>query len=940
MSYFFQNNNLKYYFQEYFGTPNTTQKLIVQPFTKVGQYNWTAPEDTTVDYLIVGGGGGGGSAVDNSAGGGGGAGMVISGKMQVTKGKTYKIVVGKGGESGNIIRGTGGPQRKFLRYITKSPGSSGGNSSITTNQGIITALGGVGGDGGSTNVSNRYGKGGDVINGTTKSAQGGGNGTNNIGGGGGGGNISNGESVTTNKSGEGGSGVVSAISGQNVIYGMGGNGGVLNKVEVGKSGTPNSGNGGNGASSFSNKAEPKPEADFVRVKGGNGGSGVVILSYYITEVLAEETQISSSLENIQTVEQPMVEEPVVQEEVREIRNYKLISGKDQYGSTIGEPIINKTVEEVARLCKNTQDCVGFVRDIGTNTCLLKSSWNNVFSNNNKEIYVLNNTEMKEYNYQTNYDLLNNTDKIGFTSLEESGKSPEECLMKCDTINNCVGIVYTPDGKCLYKDNVIDTQNAKDMKLYQKKNISLNNFKMFIGKDVFGGDIGEPIRDKSLKEIADICISTPNCVGFRYDNTLKIAHLKNSFINMYTPRSLSSSTLFVLPNAVVSNIKSGYDITNNMSRTGYNIREDRLINVDQCLLNCNLMDQCTGIVYKSDTKTCNYKENILGGTASDNSELYKKRSSILNEFNFFPGKDKWGADMGNPITNKSIEDVAKICKATPGCVGFVRNITDKTYYLKSDLNGIYNFDPSLREIYALNNIQPTNYDINSMYDMNTNTDRGGYDIGNDQGWNIERCLLKCDSMENCSGVAYVNNNCYYKENIANTYPQNNTNLYKKRSSGLNQYSFIGGKDISQRDNRNRANPANTVGFVSNTSLEICSKNCNNNNNCVGFVWDANTRSCDLKSNLAPTSSDVPGKEMYYKNNNIPQNYSYLPGVERKDADIGKSMRGVSPNDCKVRCDSMSDCRGFIYNTNDSECWMKNDVINKRTYRPDTTLYVKN
>ncbi len=942
--YYYQNKNPQRRVREYF---EQEQKLVVQPFTNVGTFNWTAPQDTTVEYLIVGGGGGGGSAVDNSAGGGGGAGMVITGKMNVTKNKVYTIVVGKGGEPSNITRTVNG-DNIFIRYASRFPAASGGNSSITTDQGVITALGGVGGDGGTANAESKWGKGGNATNGTNKGAQGGGNsnGTKNMGGGGGGGNKSNGETVQNNKGGKGGEGVISAISGKSVTYGAGGSGGVLKKVIIGKSGAPNSGNGGSGASSTSNKPEPKNEDEFVRVKGGSGGSGIVIFSYMVDVVKEEESTSFSttSLTPAPFEESAPVEvvKPVIQEEVREITNYQLISGKDQYGATMGEPITNKTVEDVARICKSTPGCVGFVRDVGTNTYLLKSVWDNVFSNNNKELYLLKNTEMKEYNSQTNYDLLENTRRNGSTFLEESGKSVEECLMKCDTTNQCVGVVYTSDGRCNYKENIIGTQSEPNYKLYKKKNVALNDFKMFPGKDVYGGDMGQPIREKSLKEIADICIATPNCVGFIYDIGTQTAYLKNSFVNIYSTPQVTR-TIFALPNAEVIDIKTGYDLTSNMTRVGYDINVDSSKStnksIDECLLQCNLIDQCAGIVYKPDTRTCNYKENILGGTAGENSELYKKRASTLNDFNFFPGKYKWGADMDTPITGKNIDEVAKMCKGKSKCVGFVRNPTDGTCYLKSDLNGMINFDPSLGEIYALNNIQPTNYDTTALYDMNANTNRTGYDISIDQGWSIERCLVKCDSMPNCSGVAYANNACYYKENIASSYPENNVNLYKKRSSALNQYSFVGGKDISQRDNPNKANPSNTVGFATNTNLATCSKNCNDNNNCVGFVWNANTKSCDLKSNLSPTASDVPGVEMYYKNNIIPQNYSFIPGVERSGADIGKSMKG-SPNDCKNRCDTTANCKGFIYNPATSECWMKSDIISKRENHTGRDLYIRN
>jgi hypothetical protein len=243
--------------------PNT---LTISPFTNIGTYSWTAPQYvTSVDYLIVGGGGGGGAAYDTGSAGGGGGGLVLTGSISVIPGTTYSIIVGAGGNGGNAT--TDGTYRQEYN------GSDGSTSSFST---IIASGGGGGYKSRSANtIDNRPGLGGYAAN--ANIAPTGGNGAGNrIGGedgGGGGGNSSAGGSSnsTPNISRTAGAGLSSNISGSNVTYGAGGVGGRVDQSYKGSDASNNTGNGGGGATSFS----------FDYKLGGNGGSGIVILKYYI-----------------------------------------------------------------------------------------------------------------------------------------------------------------------------------------------------------------------------------------------------------------------------------------------------------------------------------------------------------------------------------------------------------------------------------------------------------------------------------------------------------------------------------------------------------------------------------------------------------------------------------------------------------------------------------
>ena len=242
----------------------TVDKASVSPtptivsFTSTGNTSWRAPANVNqVNYLIVGGGGGGGTGYDNAGGGGGGGGMVLIGTQTITAASTYTITVGSGG--------AGGPDLRSNRS-----GSPGNNSSFAS----ITALGGGQGFGSrSVAPGGTSNSGGQTQNGSLASSTGG-YGTGGGGdGAGGGGAFSNGTNGGSSP-GTGGSGISSDISGASVTYGVGGNGGYNGGPYNGSNGTINTGNGGGGGSSPS----------FNSAAGGNGGSGIVILTYSDLEI--------------------------------------------------------------------------------------------------------------------------------------------------------------------------------------------------------------------------------------------------------------------------------------------------------------------------------------------------------------------------------------------------------------------------------------------------------------------------------------------------------------------------------------------------------------------------------------------------------------------------------------------------------------------------------
>jgi hypothetical protein len=211
--------------------------------------------------LVVGGGGkgghGGGSIYSfkgNNSGGGGGEGgqCTISESIFFEPNTTYTFTVGNGGHSNDeYSKGTNSKIIHNNVIIAEANGGVGGGNSNGAGSG---RGGGVNGRDGGTSRQNAYDGSPSVVNG------------NGAGGGGGANDYSN-----KDKGGNGGAG----ITYENNIYGNGGKGGGADTEY--KDAAANTGNGGPGGEILN---------------GGNGGSGVIILTFkksYIDKMIEDNT---------------------------------------------------------------------------------------------------------------------------------------------------------------------------------------------------------------------------------------------------------------------------------------------------------------------------------------------------------------------------------------------------------------------------------------------------------------------------------------------------------------------------------------------------------------------------------------------------------------------------------------------------------------------------
>lgn len=258
-------------------------------FTTTGTSTFSG-YDGAVDVLLVGGGGGGGTA---HGGGGGGGGFLETTGTAAFAGNA--IVVGAGGAgglsgaSGSMRTGSNGGGSTAFGAAVLGGGGGGAYLGPVVPPGNGSA-GASGGGGGGSQAASTGGSG------TSPQGFGGGNGATNGtagGGGGGGGAFAAGNNASGANGGRGGAGRTSSITGSSVAYagggggggwyssgtsaagGVGGGGAGGNGSNVrGVNGTNGLGGGGGGGSDFT-------------PGGGDGGSGVVIVRYLLTNPLVQ-----------------------------------------------------------------------------------------------------------------------------------------------------------------------------------------------------------------------------------------------------------------------------------------------------------------------------------------------------------------------------------------------------------------------------------------------------------------------------------------------------------------------------------------------------------------------------------------------------------------------------------------------------------------------------
>jgi len=255
-------------------TDNVVGEITYRTHTFTTSGNFSISSNMAIDVLVVGGGGGGGGWYNGGGGGAGGA--VFSSNVKITAG-TYSVVVGIGGISSLSDAGSKGADSSFNSFIGYGGGGGGAWQSSSS-----LLHGGCGGGGGGTNTG-KWSAPGTGIQGGNGGYAGWGIGTG--GGGGMGGNGSNGSDNAYGGGGNGGPGQTYTVGGTSYTVAGGGGGGDYGSYQGGSGGSGIGGTGGNttyntpGTDGAANTGSGGGGSPGNAIIGGNGGSGVVIISY-------------------------------------------------------------------------------------------------------------------------------------------------------------------------------------------------------------------------------------------------------------------------------------------------------------------------------------------------------------------------------------------------------------------------------------------------------------------------------------------------------------------------------------------------------------------------------------------------------------------------------------------------------------------------------------
>ena len=294
-------------------------------------FTWKAPKDLKfVKYLVVGGGGGGGgraayatSEYEAGAGGGGG-GVVVGSIFNLKAGDEVTVKVGAGGDGGkkstsysegstskgasspgsdssfkvngvDFVTAFGGGNDAGHGLVAGVGGSNAGNRGKVTTAQSYTAAGSIGSSATSLLSYTMYGNKGGVGLSDTYAVAAGGGGATQVGG------SARKLSDASFAAGNGGLGLLCDITGTRTVYGSGGGAGAISKTEVGYAGKGGDGAGdgaieGCGTNALANQGggggggalSDDSDKD---ARGGNGGSGIVVLRYSINAQPEAETPI-------------------------------------------------------------------------------------------------------------------------------------------------------------------------------------------------------------------------------------------------------------------------------------------------------------------------------------------------------------------------------------------------------------------------------------------------------------------------------------------------------------------------------------------------------------------------------------------------------------------------------------------------------------------------
>jgi hypothetical protein len=605
-----------------------------------------------------------------------------------------------------------------------------------------------------------------------------------------------------------------------------------------------------------------------------------------------------------------------------IRNKTNLANKIADGIDIANPDLNfgYTDTDACKLqCNNNDSCVGFSYDNSKQSCSLYSELNSVVSNSTNDIYIKNDTTIKDRPSIANYNepIKNKTnlknkiaDGVDIMNPDlNSGYTGENaCKLQCNNDDNCVGFSYdnSKQSCSLYSQLnslVSNTTNDIYIKNYFtiKNRPSINNYdepirnktnlanKIADGVDIMNPDMNMGYTGADACKLQ--CNNDDSCVGFSYDNPFfsydnskKSCSLYSSLDSVVTKYNVdiyvkNGSTIKNRPtitnyNEPIKNktnlankIADGVDISNPDSNFGYTAS-------DACKLQCNYNDSCAGFSYDNSKQSCSLYSNLEKLVDSKNLDIYSKSGvNVFNDKGYTTGNiniDYLSNNIGNVLSN--VPDATSCqnkCNETDNCDAFVYNTVTKECNLKTDLK--YGKPKSGVQPYYDGNVIPKNRPEIGSYIFKENT---------------------------------INNT-----NILGNVIVNTTDLIK--NDGYSGY-------------------------------EACERQCDiAGNTCAGFSFDNSTKSCSFYSKLDTISSDKNKNiDLYAKGNTVltkqPDISQYQEPVRGKTIIYNKIADGINifkpelnygysgVDACKLQCNNNTNCAGFVYNKSTNSCSFYSDL----------------
>jgi hypothetical protein len=228
-------------------------------------------------------------------------------------------------------------------------------------------------------------------------------------------------------------------------------------------------------------------------------------------------------------------------------NYKLTKNIDANGDDLTG--LGGSREDCLDKCNDLEECRGFAYDKPGGVCYIKNSaiYNSRKGpNTNQDVYL------KDPNYHSentttinrngvNYTVKKNTDSGG-DDLTGLGGSQEDCLDKCNNLEECRGFAYDKLGNVCYIKNsgIYNSRKGNDRNQdvylkdpnYHSKNtetINRNGVDYTFMKNTDSGGDDLTGLGGSREDCLDKCNKLEDCRGFAYDKLGNVCYIKNSGI---------------------------------------------------------------------------------------------------------------------------------------------------------------------------------------------------------------------------------------------------------------------------------------------------------------------------------------------------------------------------------------------------------------------------